>query len=412
MTAFIAMPESPAFARSQFGLRSNTQSFTSPLSGQTQTIERPGARWMASYSLPPMKRAQARHWQAFLLGLRGGAGHFYAFDPDAVAAQGTIASAALADTSRNELRNSEMLEAQLGDLSENGALPATWLQGPTAGLLREVVGLGQEDGYAYLDLRISGTPAAGATYCAFALEGLTQIAAQEGQTWSFALSHRLVAGSMDNASLRLRIDQIAANAVIQTAALSPVQSVSSTVTQRSVYTRTISDNVNDAVFVRANIYFAVTEAVPVDLTLRVMRPQLEQSATASVYIPTYGTARQRGGGVCLSTAADTAAQTGGRSITLWNLAPSTAAVLKTGDYISYQTAGGPMLHMVMQEASSDAYGCSVVQVEPPVRQVAVDNTPVQHFKAACAMGLVDNSVQWEADAQGVFRLSFSAEERF
>jgi len=79
----LSLPGSPAFASSQFGLVSNTQTFISPLSGQSQSIERPGARWRADYTLPPMKRAQAAAWQALLLQLRGGAGRFYGYDPDA-----------------------------------------------------------------------------------------------------------------------------------------------------------------------------------------------------------------------------------------------------------------------------------------------------------------------------------------
>ncbi|MGE0270294.1 MAG: hypothetical protein AB7M05_08900 [Alphaproteobacteria bacterium] len=82
------MPASPAFKTSKFGLRSNTITFESPLSGSVQTLEMPGARWTASYELPPMKRATAAAWQAFFVRLRGQAGRFYGYDPDARAPQG------------------------------------------------------------------------------------------------------------------------------------------------------------------------------------------------------------------------------------------------------------------------------------------------------------------------------------
>lgn len=87
MTIF-SMPAMPAFKTSKFGLRSNTQTFTSPLSGSVQTLEMPGARWTASYVLPPMKRVQAADWQAFFVQLRGQAGRFYGYDPDARAPRG------------------------------------------------------------------------------------------------------------------------------------------------------------------------------------------------------------------------------------------------------------------------------------------------------------------------------------
>ncbi len=84
----LSLPASPAFKTSKFGLRSNTQTFTSPLSGSVQTLEMPGARWTASYVLPPMKRDTAAAWQAFFVRLRGQAGRFYGYDPDSRAPRG------------------------------------------------------------------------------------------------------------------------------------------------------------------------------------------------------------------------------------------------------------------------------------------------------------------------------------
>ena len=84
-----ALPSSPAFSDTRFGLVSNTQTdLTSPLDQSSQLLELPGARWRASYALPPMSRAQAAAWQAFLVALRGRAGQFYGYDPDARTARG------------------------------------------------------------------------------------------------------------------------------------------------------------------------------------------------------------------------------------------------------------------------------------------------------------------------------------
>lgn len=79
----IAMPASPGFARSRFGLETNTQRWTSPLTKNTQRVLLGGALWAASYTLPRMNRAQAAAWQSFLLQLEGGFNTFSAFDPDA-----------------------------------------------------------------------------------------------------------------------------------------------------------------------------------------------------------------------------------------------------------------------------------------------------------------------------------------
>jgi len=81
MTA-IDMPTTPGFTTSRFYLETNTQTFESPLTKDTQRMVLGGSRWVGSYSLPPMHRAQAAAWQAFLLKLQGRANTFNAYDPD------------------------------------------------------------------------------------------------------------------------------------------------------------------------------------------------------------------------------------------------------------------------------------------------------------------------------------------
>lgn len=84
----LAMPGAPGFRGARFGLRASTAVFASPLSGAEQVVEREGARWVAEYALPPMTRAQAAAWVAFLTSLRGRRGTFRGFDPDARAPRG------------------------------------------------------------------------------------------------------------------------------------------------------------------------------------------------------------------------------------------------------------------------------------------------------------------------------------
>ena len=83
------MPTSPAFTSARFGLIANTQTFRSPLDGTVQTLELTGAIWGASYILPPMTRAEAAAWTAFLSDLLGQAGRFFGFDPDATTPRGS-----------------------------------------------------------------------------------------------------------------------------------------------------------------------------------------------------------------------------------------------------------------------------------------------------------------------------------
>ena len=87
--ATLTMPTTPAFRASNFRLRANTQTFTSPLDKTVQTLELTGARWAATYHLPPTTRAQAAPWTAFLAELLGGSGRFFGFDPDATSPRGS-----------------------------------------------------------------------------------------------------------------------------------------------------------------------------------------------------------------------------------------------------------------------------------------------------------------------------------
>lgn len=84
----ISMPAAPGFSACRFGLETNTQTWTSPLTKATQRAILGGARWTATYTLPPMSRGQMADWQAFLMLLEGGANTFSGYDPDAVTPRG------------------------------------------------------------------------------------------------------------------------------------------------------------------------------------------------------------------------------------------------------------------------------------------------------------------------------------
>jgi len=64
----------------QFGIRFNTQINVSPLSGSVQTVEIPGARWVAELSFADLEPAEVRLLAAFIAQLRGASGRFYLRD--------------------------------------------------------------------------------------------------------------------------------------------------------------------------------------------------------------------------------------------------------------------------------------------------------------------------------------------
>ena len=78
------MPETfPAIepASAEWALISNTQQFTSPLSGTTQTLALPGSRWACRLVFAPLLLTNRQAMAAFLAKLGGPAGRFYFGDP-------------------------------------------------------------------------------------------------------------------------------------------------------------------------------------------------------------------------------------------------------------------------------------------------------------------------------------------
>lgn len=78
----VSMPASPGFTSASFRLVGNSAVYTSTFDRTEQVLERPGVRWTAEFALPPMEKAEARAWIAFLVSLRGRVGTFLAYDPE------------------------------------------------------------------------------------------------------------------------------------------------------------------------------------------------------------------------------------------------------------------------------------------------------------------------------------------
>lgn len=64
----------------EWGLVSNTQTHTSPLSGIVQTLELPGTKWQATIKIDCLTIADHRKVTSFRAALRGQAGRFYLYN--------------------------------------------------------------------------------------------------------------------------------------------------------------------------------------------------------------------------------------------------------------------------------------------------------------------------------------------
>ena len=94
MTTY-AIPTTVGFSSVEFGLENNNQVFESPLSNSIQVSELTGARWYATFSLPPMSKTNALEYIGFLQRLQGRVHSFYGYDANHRSPSGTIAGSTL-----------------------------------------------------------------------------------------------------------------------------------------------------------------------------------------------------------------------------------------------------------------------------------------------------------------------------
>lgn len=78
----VAIPLTPGFTDSNFYLKTNTKTFTSPINRVTQSLELAGAQWYGSFTLPRMDRTKAAAWIAFFMLCKGMSETFNMRDPD------------------------------------------------------------------------------------------------------------------------------------------------------------------------------------------------------------------------------------------------------------------------------------------------------------------------------------------
>jgi hypothetical protein len=203
----------------------------------------------------------------------------------------------------NSIRNNTMQGAVVGT---PGTIPTNWIvSGSINGLTREVVSVGIEGGISYVDVRWSGTPTATSLVTIF-FEPNNQIVAANGQSWSYSLFTRLVSGSTTNVGV------VRANIIGNTSAGSGVSgqggfvdltpTSSSLSSQRTVISRTFTDATVERV--NANIAITYTNGNPIDLTLRIGLPQLEQGAFATSPILTTTATATRAADVAVMTGAN------------------------------------------------------------------------------------------------------------
>jgi hypothetical protein len=87
-------PASPLTSEIKIGPNNVVGENDSPFTGKQQIFEQPGEWFEGEIALPPMSRANAEPWLAFLTALRGKSGTFYLGDPLATAPLGSAPASA------------------------------------------------------------------------------------------------------------------------------------------------------------------------------------------------------------------------------------------------------------------------------------------------------------------------------
>lgn len=197
-------------------------------------------------------------------------------------ASGNILGFHVEESRTNSIRNPRM---------EGTAAPATvptaWgifdgLSSSFQGITTTIVGTGTESGMPYIDVSFSGT-ATSTTTMFFRCEGNTQIAASNGQTWTFSTYCRVVSGTLANLVPELFIGErsnTGASLVVVTFSFTP--SSQPLATQQFSATHTNS-NVSTA-FMLPAYAFGITSGGTVSCTLRFGPPQMELGAFATSLI--------------------------------------------------------------------------------------------------------------------------------
>jgi len=190
--------------------------------------------------------------------------------------------------STNSIRNNTMAGAVAGT---PGTLPTNWVFENPIGLSSSIVGTGVDDGISYIDIRFSGSVAAGTSSreLVFYWESFTAIPVVRGQTWTHSCYAKIVAGSLTGiAGGRLYLIGTSFGEIaLQSFDYSSL--TESFAKCRVSQTYAFIQDTTTYVAPRIDVIFT-RDANDIDFTLRIGMPQMQQGAFLTPPIPTVNAA--------------------------------------------------------------------------------------------------------------------------
>lgn len=191
----------------------------------------------------------------------------------------------------NYVRNNTMTGAVTGTLGSGGALPSGWSVASGQGTLNLTVsGTGTSRGMEYLDLRMHGTASTSSLRLQLESYGGTAAA---NQHWTLSCYLHLIAGSLSNIG--------AIKAVMLRdgdAGLATGSDVSALIGGALPYrAQVVGFTPSGTTYTRPFLDIDLTAGLAVDMTLRLLLPQLERGGFATSAIKSSGSATARSGDV-------------------------------------------------------------------------------------------------------------------
>lgn len=355
----------------------------SPFTFAGQAFAYPGQMWQADVTLPPMKRADAEQWIAWLVSLRGQLGTFTMGDPLCKTPRGTALGGRV-----NLLDYSEQFDNAAWTKS-NSTITANSIASP--------------DGFTTADTLVENTATAGHSIA----ELFSWVAGTQ-----YTLSLYVKEESARNFRLGFPTTQFGG-----VNSLATFDTTTGSVLSVSAGTTAVSESVGNGWF-RFSITKTATNSSNgfVDLRLidgtssiylgngvsgaYIWGAQLEVGAVPTTYQPIFS-----GYGPFVNGAGQT-----GNSLIIDGASPDETGYLLPGDYIQLGSGATATLHKVLTQVDTDSSGNATVDIWPSIRTAPADNATVTVANTVGRWRLSGNESSWSINEASIYGISFSAME--